>query len=70
MQGKVNYGTQLFKGEGQAYAHYIQEGKRIPRRGKLPNSHINTFLTFPIKKTTNIIPFSKTSLKFPPFPLF
>jgi len=33
MQGKVNYGTQLFKGEGQAYAHYIQEGKRIPRRG-------------------------------------
>ena len=41
MQGKVNYGTQLFKGEGQAYAHYIQEGKRIPRRGSQLNFYNN-----------------------------
>jgi len=28
-------GTQLLKGEGEAYAAYIAEGKRIPRRGEI-----------------------------------
>merc|ERR1712026_174926 len=38
-------GTQLLKGEGEAMAAYIAEGKRIPRRGEigLTSNEITTF---------------------------
>ena len=32
---KVDYGGGLMKGEAEAYAQYVQEGKRIPRRGEV-----------------------------------
>jgi len=33
--GKNNYGGSLLPGEGSAMAQYIQNGKRIPRRGEV-----------------------------------
>ncbi|ORY28236.1 DUF926-domain-containing protein, partial [Rhizoclosmatium globosum] len=32
---KRAYGGQLLAGEGSALAAYVQEGKRIPRRGEI-----------------------------------
>uniref|UniRef100_A0A7S4UBH2 NF-kappa-B-activating protein C-terminal domain-containing protein n=1 Tax=Paramoeba aestuarina TaxID=180227 RepID=A0A7S4UBH2_9EUKA len=34
-QTKVDYGGNMMKGEAEAYAQYVQEGKRIPRRGEV-----------------------------------
>lgn len=34
-EGRTNYGANLLKGEGEAMAAYIAEGKRIPRRGEI-----------------------------------
>lgn len=31
----TSYGNDLLRGEGQAMAAYVQEGKRIPRRGEI-----------------------------------
>ena len=32
---KVDYGSAMMKGEAEAYAQFVQEGKRIPRRGEV-----------------------------------
>ena len=32
---RVDYGDALLPGEGQAMADYVQDGKRIPRRGEI-----------------------------------
>jgi hypothetical protein len=31
----ISYGTALLPGEGSAMASYLQQGKRIPRRGEI-----------------------------------
>ena len=35
MEHSVNYGSNLLPGEGSAIAHYVQQNKRIPRRGEV-----------------------------------
>ncbi|MES1903865.1 MAG: hypothetical protein MHPSP_004114, partial [Paramarteilia canceri] len=35
LSGKYKFGSNLCKGEGEAMASYIAEGKRIPRRGEI-----------------------------------
>ena len=35
LSGKHNFGENLYKGEGEAMASYVSEGKRIPRRGEV-----------------------------------
>ena len=37
LQKKINYGTDMFKGEGEAMAQYVESNKRIPRRGEVEN---------------------------------
>jgi hypothetical protein len=34
-KGDISYGGAMMPGEGQAYAKYVQENKRIPRRGEV-----------------------------------
>ncbi|XP_028550328.1 NKAP family protein-like [Dendrobium catenatum] len=34
-EGHISYGGALRPGEGDAIAHYVQQGKRIPRRGEV-----------------------------------
>ena len=42
---KVDYGGAMMKGEAEAYAQFVQEGKRIPRRGEvgLTSEEIESF---------------------------
>ncbi|CDJ44376.1 nuclear NF-kB activating protein, putative, partial [Eimeria tenella] len=44
-QKNVDYGFALRPGEGEAIAQFVQEGKRIPRRGEvgLTAEEISTF---------------------------
>ena len=35
LSGKHKFGTKLGRGEGEAMAYYVAEGKRIPRRGEI-----------------------------------
>jgi hypothetical protein len=41
----VDYGGAMMKGEAEAYAQFVQEGKRIPRRGEvgLTSDEIDNF---------------------------